>query len=49
MLLAVDVGNSNVKFALLDGRTIVARWKIDSDENRTSDAYAQWLMPLIKE
>ncbi len=49
MLLAVDVGNSNIKFALLDGRTIVARWKIDSDENRTGDAYARWLMPLMIE
>lgn len=49
MLLAIDVGNSNVKFALLDGRTIIARWKIDSDENRSSDAYAQWLIPLMKE
>ncbi len=49
MLLAVDVGNSNVKFALLDGRTLIARWKIDSDVNRTSDAYAQWLLPLLRE
>lgn len=49
MLLAVDVGNSNVKFALLDGRKIAARWKIDSDESRSSDAYAKWLTPLLED
>lgn len=47
MLLAVDVGNSNVKFALVDGRDIVKRWKIESDDNRTAAEYAQWLLPLL--
>lgn len=48
MLLAVDVGNSNVKFALVDGRTIVERWKIESEDNRSADEYAQWLLPLLE-
>lgn len=48
MLLAVDVGNSNVKFALVDGREIIFRWKIESEDNRTADEYAQWLLPLIE-
>lgn len=48
MLLAVDVGNSNVKFALIDGRSIKVRWKIDSDDKRTASDYAQWLLPLIE-
>ena len=30
MLLAADVGNTNVVFALIDGREIKARWRIAS-------------------
>ena len=37
MLLAVDVGNTNVVFALFEGRTIKARWRIATDPRRTGD------------
>ncbi len=47
MLLAIDVGNTNVVFALFDGRTIKARWRIATDPRRTGDEYATWLVQLL--
>jgi len=47
MLLAVDVGNTNVVFAVMDGRTIRTRWRIATDPRRTADEYAVWLMQLM--
>jgi type III pantothenate kinase len=48
MLLAIDVGNTNVVFALFDGRAIKARWRIATDPRRTGDEYAVWLMQLLE-
>ena len=47
MLLAVDAGNTNVVFALVEGRTIKARWRIATDPRRTADEYAVWLSQQI--
>ncbi len=47
MLLAVDVGNTNVVFALMHGREIRTRWRIATDPRRTGDEYAVWLMQLL--
>ncbi|WP_324827315.1 type III pantothenate kinase [Qipengyuania zhejiangensis] len=48
MLLAADVGNTNVVFALFDGREIKARWRIATDPRRTGDEYAVSLLRLIE-
>lgn len=48
MLLAIDVGNTNVVFALFEGRAIKARWRIATDPRRTGDEYAVWLMQLLE-
>lgn len=47
MLLAVDVGNTNVVFALFEGREIRTRWRIATDPRRTGDEYAVWLLQLL--
>ena len=55
MLLAIDAGNTNVVFALVDpgsspgqgGRRIWARWRIATDPRRTADEYAVWLTQLL--
>ncbi len=54
MLLAVDMGNTNVVFAVfedpqrgvLPGRAL-ARWRIATDPRRTADEYAVWLAQLL--
>ncbi|MET0251523.1 MAG: type III pantothenate kinase [Novosphingobium sp.] len=48
MLLAVDVGNTNVVFALIEGRKILARWRVATDRRRTGDEYAVWLLQLMQ-
>lgn len=47
MLLAADVGNTNVVFALFDKGQIRARWRIATDPRRTGDEYAVWLLQLL--
>ena len=37
MLLAIDAGNTNVVFALYEGRKLKARWRIATDARRTGD------------
>jgi len=52
MLLVVDVGNTNVVFALvepsIDGGEIRSRWRIATDPRRTGDEYAVWLLQLME-
>lgn len=48
MLLAIDAGNTNVVFALVDGKEIKARWRIATDARRTADEYAVWLNQLLQ-
>jgi len=48
MLLAIDAGNTNLVFALIDGLSIRTRWRIATDPRRTADEYAVWLHQLIE-
>ena len=48
MLLAIDAGNTNVVFALVDGREIKTRWRIATDPRRTGDEYAVWRHQLLE-
>lgn len=47
MLLAVDAGNTNVVFAVLDGARVVNHWRASTDAKRTADEYAVWLTQLM--
>ena len=48
MLLAIDAGNTNVVFALVDDAgEIRTRWRIATDPRRTADEYAVWLHQLL--
>jgi type III pantothenate kinase len=48
MLLAIDAGNTNIVFALVKDRAIIARWRIATDPRRTADEYAVWLSQLLQ-
>jgi type III pantothenate kinase len=48
MLLAIDAGNTNLVFALVDGGAIRTRWRIATDPRRTADEYAVWLHQLLE-
>jgi type III pantothenate kinase len=47
MLLAIDVGNTNIVFALCEGDEIRQRWRISTDHHPTADEYAVWLHQLM--
>lgn len=47
MLLAIDIGNTNLVFALFDGATVKAQWRIRTDPHRSADEYAVWLFALM--
>ncbi len=48
MLLAIDVGNTNIVFALIEDENIRFRWRIATNTKRTSDEYAVWLNQLLQ-
>ena len=48
MLLAIDAGNTNLVFALVDRGAIKTRWRIATDPRRTADEYAVWLHQLLE-
>jgi type III pantothenate kinase len=48
MLLAIDAGNTNLVFALVDQGQIKARWRIATDPRRTADQYSVWLHQLLE-
>src|ERR1700687_815312 len=47
MLLAVDVGNTNVTLALFDGERLAADWRVTSHRERTADEMAGELGQLF--
>jgi len=46
-LLAADIGNSHTVVGLLDDATVVAHWRVSTDERRTADEWALLLRGLI--
>src|SRR5215469_15548095 len=48
MLLAVDVGNTNVTLALFDGERLAADWRVTSHRERTADEMAVELRDLFE-
>ncbi|MFZ4540469.1 MAG: type III pantothenate kinase [Rickettsiales bacterium] len=47
MLLAIDIGNTNLVFALFAGDEVRAQWRIRTDAHRSADEYAVWLFALM--
>lgn len=47
MLLAVDIGNTNIVAAVFDGDEITFRWRISSDTRRTGDEYVCLFRSLL--
>ncbi len=47
MLLAIDAGNTNIVFAVYDGKQIRCEWRAVTKTTRTADEYAVLLGPLL--
>ena len=39
MLLAIDVGNTNIVLGVFDGETLVESWRLATDNKRSADEY----------
>lgn len=48
MLLAIDVGNTNIVYGLFDGATLVHTFRVESARGRTADEYAVALCALLE-
>ena len=49
MLLAVDVGNTNITMGVFDGSELLSRFHITTMHARTSDEYGILLQNLLRE
>ena len=49
MLLAIDIGNTNVTLGLWDGQTWANQWRLRTDRARTADEYGIMLKMLLHE
>ncbi len=47
MLLAVDIGNTNIGLGVFEGETLRATWNVATDLNKTADEYAVLLSSLL--
>lgn len=49
MLLAIDIGNTNITLGVFDGDTIVQSWRLATSNSRTEDEYGVFLKNILKE
>jgi type III pantothenate kinase len=47
MLLAMDIGNTNVKVGLFDGDTFISSWRVSTLASRTADEFGMLLFDLL--
>ena len=47
MILSIDVGNTNLKFAVFDGEELKCSWRAATDLKRTSDEYGAHLIEML--
>ncbi len=49
MLLAIDVGNTNIKFAFFQGEKIVRTFRLTTQTERTSDEFGMYIQGLTED
>jgi len=47
MLLAVDIGNTNIVWGLFEGPLLVAHWRLATDSKKTADEYGVLFLNLL--
>src|SRR5437016_13533441 len=48
MLLAIDIGNSNIVWGVLDGAKLLADWRVGTEHSNTTAEYASLLLELLR-
>ncbi|GAB6158592.1 type III pantothenate kinase [Desulfotomaculum varum] len=46
MILAIDIGNTNIVFGVFQNKNLVAHWRLSTDRNRTADEYGVLMKEL---
>jgi type III pantothenate kinase len=49
MLLAIDLGNTNIKYGVFDGKKLVSSFRVSSRISRTADEYGSVLVGLLSD
>lgn len=49
MILAMDIGNTNVKIGVFDGDELISSWRVSTIVTRTADEYGMTLYNLLKQ
>lgn len=47
MLLAIDIGNTNITIGLFDAQKLQATWRVSTDSSRTSDEYGLQISNML--
>ena len=48
MLLAIDIGNTNITLGLYDGDHLRAHWRLSTEQHRMADEYGLTLFNLFQ-
>lgn len=48
MLLAIDIGNSNIVWGIFEGQTLRGHWRLATDQRRTEDEYGMLFLSLLE-
>ena len=48
MLLAVDIGNTNIVLGLYEGETLKTHWRLNTVNGKTADEYAVTVLSLME-
>jgi len=49
MLLAIDIGNTNITLGVFDGENLIHSWRLSTEITRTEDEYGVFLKNLLRE
>lgn len=48
MLLAIDIGNTNITLGVFNGDALSATWRLSTERSKTSDEYSATLMQMLQ-
>lgn len=49
MLLAIDIGNTNVVWGIFEGRTLKGHWRLATETSRTADEYGILFVNILRQ
>ena len=47
MLLAIDIGNTNITLGVFEGQQLKATWRLATDQRRMADEYALLVSSIL--